>query len=79
MDTLAVEDFEATNDASVGTPKGKPQKRQLLKSLVGGTAAFGLLFLFLHFRFESIWISYCCEVFIFFTKRSLNLVSSLMS
>ncbi|XP_035547395.1 uncharacterized protein LOC109007107 isoform X2 [Juglans regia] len=50
VDTSAVEDLDRMKHASVGTPESKPHKRLLLKSVLGGTAAFGLLFLLFHLR-----------------------------
>ncbi|KAM4106263.1 hypothetical protein ACB094_04G053600 [Castanea mollissima] len=48
--TLGVEDLDRTEHVVEGTPKSKPHKRLLLKSVVSGTAAFGLLFLVFHLR-----------------------------
>ncbi|KAL4632730.1 hypothetical protein ACB092_04G071300 [Castanea dentata] len=47
---LGVEDLDRTKHVGEGTPKSKPHKRLLLKSVVSGTAAFGLLFLVFHLR-----------------------------
>ncbi|KAK9996933.1 hypothetical protein SO802_021619 [Lithocarpus litseifolius] len=48
--TLGVENLDSTKHVGEGTPKSKPHKRLLLKSVVSGTAAFGLLFLVFHLR-----------------------------
>uniref|UniRef100_A0A2N9H9R6 Calponin-homology (CH) domain-containing protein n=1 Tax=Fagus sylvatica TaxID=28930 RepID=A0A2N9H9R6_FAGSY len=48
--TLGVEDLDGTKHVGEGTPECKPHKRLLLKSVVGGTAAFGFLFLMFRHR-----------------------------
>lgn len=40
-----------TEGGSVEIPKLKPKKKQLLITVMGGAAAAGLLFMFLHLRF----------------------------
>ena len=45
------ENLVETEEGIVETPKAKPQKKLLVKSILGGAAAVGLLFMFLHLRF----------------------------
>ncbi|KAJ7957105.1 Opaque endosperm10 [Quillaja saponaria] len=47
---LSVDNSDETVEPEIEVPKGKPHKRLLLKSVVGGTAAFGLIYLLLHLR-----------------------------
>ncbi|XP_061369877.1 uncharacterized protein LOC133312655 isoform X2 [Gastrolobium bilobum] len=46
----SLENLVETEERDIEIPKGKPQKKLLLRSVVGGAAAVGLLFMFLHLR-----------------------------
>lgn len=49
MHTL--EYLHETEERDIEIPKSKPQKKLLLRSVLGGATAVGLLFMFLHLRF----------------------------
>lgn len=44
-------DFVETEDEGIEIPKLKPKKKLLLRSVLGGATAVGLLFMVLHLRF----------------------------
>ena len=45
------ENLAGTEEEGKEIPKAKPQKRLLLRSVLGGAAAVGLLFMIMHLRF----------------------------
>ncbi|KAK7318385.1 hypothetical protein RJT34_03084 [Clitoria ternatea] len=46
----SLENLLGTEEGGMEIPKARPQKKLLLKSFLGGAAAVGLLFMFLHLR-----------------------------
>ncbi|KAA8531235.1 hypothetical protein F0562_005944 [Nyssa sinensis] len=53
VDSLAEEISDGRKYTSAGVPESKPHRRPLLKTVVKGTAIFGVLFLLLHVRNRS--------------------------
>uniref|UniRef100_A0A5B7C938 Calponin-homology (CH) domain-containing protein n=1 Tax=Davidia involucrata TaxID=16924 RepID=A0A5B7C938_DAVIN len=53
VDILAEEISDGRKYTSAGVPESKPHRRPLLKTVVKGTAIFGVLFLLLHLRSRS--------------------------
>ncbi|XP_028785099.1 uncharacterized protein LOC114741009 [Neltuma alba] len=49
-DEKASDNLAQKTEESVERPRGKPQNNLMLKSVLGGTAAVGMLVMFLHFR-----------------------------